>query len=391
MALRQAHVLFKDDIVGVLTETPQGGSVFEYCAGWDTAIACALPSDTRRVAWSPGLHPVFQHLLPEGWLRRQQVRAGRLQEEDEFGILLRFGRDCIGAISIQPVDGQPDAPLPSQADAITLAAGAHRTVSGIQNKLLAWQDGAVFRPATDETLATFIAKFAPTDQPDLVRNELHSLRLATALLEPGQVTRFRPGVVEGIGPGLLIERFDRAADDGKKLRLEDFAQILVQPRGHDFRGKYESSYEDVAAAILRHSARPQIDLLRFFDALVVSLLIGNADAHLKNWALLETAAGLRLAPQYDLLNTLIYGGTYHTRTALAIGGDHVRLEAVDQALLLDFARRVGVPAKAGKIRLDTLRRRLKTTTLLTQPEAEEPDGFFHRYVDIVRNACARIL
>src|SRR6185312_1154681 len=94
----------------------------------------------------------------------------------------------------------------------------------------------------------------------------------------------------------------------KKLRLEDCAQILCKPRGLDYAGKYDAAYEDVADIIKRYSERPEIDLARFFRRLVAFVLIGNCDAHLKNFSLLETAAGLRLSPIYDVLNTAIYDG-----------------------------------------------------------------------------------
>jgi serine/threonine-protein kinase HipA len=100
-------------------------------------------------------------------------------------------------------------------------------------------------------------------------------------------------------PALIVTRFDRTPEGGK-LRLEGFAQILDKPRGRDFSGKYDAAYEDVAAVIKQHSVRPEIDLARFFRRLIVFVLVGNCDAHLKNFSLLETDAGLRLSPAYAL-------------------------------------------------------------------------------------------
>ncbi len=279
--------------------------------------------------------------------------------------------------------------IPEDATAAA-AVLTRRTVSGVQPKLLAWRDGDLIRPATDESPAGIIAKYAPEARPDLLRNEIHSLSLAAEILGEGEVTRFASGALEGIpGYALLVERFDRAADGGK-LRLEDFAQVLARPRGADFRGKYEGGYEEIAEAILRHSARPEIDRARFFSALVFTLVIGNADAHLKNWSLLERPEGLRLAPQYDLLNTLLYGGDYGRHAALAIGGEAVPIEAVDARLVLAFAERIGLPARAAGQRLEQLRRGFARSRRLIPPAAEPPDGFLNRYAAIVRAACARI-
>src|SRR5690606_21787479 len=181
------------------------------------------------------------------------------------------------------------------------AATAPRTVSGVQRKLLAWHDGTGFRPSIDpDDPATHIAKFNSHEEPTLVQNENLSLRLAREILGEGEVTRAAPAVVAGIdGLALLVERFDR--DAGARLRLEDFAQILGKPRGPEFGGKYDSSYEEAASVITRFSSRPRLDLNRYYRLVVFNFALGNADAHLKNFSLLERPEGLRLSPAYDLL------------------------------------------------------------------------------------------
>lgn len=393
MSLRQAHILFKDRIAGLVEETPRGGTVFTYLEGWSETIACALPVEERRAAWPHGLHPVFQNLGPEGWLRRQQARAGRVDAEDDLGLLLRYGADCIGAVSVRPVEGTEliiEARFKDD-EAANAATGSRRTVSGVQKKLLAWNDGNCFRPATDKSPAAYIAKYAPQEHPDLQRNETFSLSLASEVLGPEEVTGFQVDSVEGIDDhALLVKRFDRTPEGGK-LRLEDFAQVLVRPRGVDFRGKYEGSYEQIANGIVRYSARPQIDLTRFFSALVFNLLIGNADSHLKNWSLLERPEGLRLSPQYDLLNTLLYGGAYDTHTALELCDSKVRIDKIDRRLIENFGGRIGLQPRVIAFRLEKLRRKFSRSLRLKPPAAEPPNGFLNRYSEIVRNACSRIL
>jgi len=84
---------------------------------------------------------------------------GVLEEEDDRGLLLRDGEDCIGAISIVPVDdGQRIAEVEFNDDLAEAATGARRTISGVQKKLLAWLDGDKYQAATDTSPATYIAK-----------------------------------------------------------------------------------------------------------------------------------------------------------------------------------------------------------------------------------------
>src|SRR5258705_196243 len=79
----------------------------------------------------------------------------------------------------------------------------------------------------------------------LVRNEALTLRWAAAVLGRSEVREAELGLVAVVNEvALIVVRFDRTAD-GQKLRLEDFAQILCKPRGLDYAGKYNSSYEEV--------------------------------------------------------------------------------------------------------------------------------------------------
>lgn len=363
-------------------------SRFVYDSAWTTSIACAFPAETRDFTWREGLLPFFEHLGPEGWLRGRQARAGRTAQEDSLGLLLAHGEDCIGAVGVLPVEGE--IPLESPADGVLeeAAAVARKTLSGVQKKLLVHRRDGAFHPAVARNdSATHIAKFNQADEPTLVQNEDLSLSLARELLGPNNVTRAAKGVVDGIeGIALLVERFDRNGDT--QLRLEDFAQILNVPQGRDFNGKYQSSYEEAAQAIGRYSARARIDIARFFALVSFNVLIGNADAHLKNFSLLETKDGLRLSPAYDLLCTLLY--PFNNDFGLDIAGKKRPLESIDRAVLLTFADGIGLQPRAAEAVLATLQRRLATTKTLDFAVPVEATDFRARYKAIVSAQAKRI-
>ncbi|MDW7556687.1 type II toxin-antitoxin system HipA family toxin (plasmid) [Azospirillum brasilense] len=390
MTERTADILYKGQRVGVLYETPQGGTRFVYNPDVTETIACVLPVREREHAWPTGLHPFFQHLGPEGWLREKQARAGRVEDEDDFGLLLRYGQDCIGAVGVSAV--QPlAAPLVAVDAETTAAAAGKRTVSGVQKKLLGFRQGDQYHPAEAEGPATHIAKYNDQTNATLVRNEYLTLRFARDVLGAKQVTEFETAFLAGIeNLALVVKRFDRT-DNGEKLRLEDFAQILARSRGRDFTGKYAGSYEEIAGAIREHSARPQIDVEQFFRRVVFCALIGNTHAHLKNFSLLETSRGLRLSPAYDLLNTLVHGGAYKTEFALSLCDDHVQTDRIDRRLIVAFGQAIGLPERAIKLALKELGDRVRRSQAIVPPAAEPADGFVHRYAEIVEGACQRIL
>jgi serine/threonine-protein kinase HipA len=390
MALRRAEILFKDQLAGTLEETAGSGTRFTYAPGWRSPIACSLPADKREHEWMPGVHPFFQHLGPEGWLREKQARVAHIAEGDDFGLLLAYGADCIGAVGVRPPAGTEAA---AAAPITEVTASPGRTISGVQRKLLVIKDGAVFTPAGPTGFAPYIAKFnSESDRVgSLVRNEQLSLRWSAELLGKDQISAFELGTVSVLNEtALIVTRFDRTPDGGK-LRLEDFAQILNKPGGRGGDGKYNASYEDVAGVIKRHSARPEIDLARFFRRLVVFALAGNCDAHLKNVSLLETDAGLRLSPAYDIVNTALYD-SFDQTLALSIEGKKPHLDQVTRDLLAKFGHGIGLSPRAVDQTFTDLRNRVRRASrILTPPDGEPPDGFVHRYAEIVSRACLRIL
>jgi serine/threonine-protein kinase HipA len=128
----------------------------------------------------------------------------------------------------------------------------------------------------------------------------------------------------GRTPCLYVERFDRSiGGDGAIARIhqEDMCQALgLLPVA-----KYEENGGPSVAAVVRllrtlGSPRAAIDINAFVKAVLVSFLLGNSDAHGKNFALLhEQDAAMRLAPLYDVVSTAVYPEVT-SRLAMRIGG-----------------------------------------------------------------------
>ena len=344
--LRYGIVTFKNKPAGVLYERANGGTEFVYDSG-APEVACALPRTQDSHVYNTGVHPAFAHLAPEGWLRDRQEAIADTDTEDDFGLLLAFGEDCIGAIGIKDPEGyaRPEKYL-NELDAETKAiATGHRTISGVQAKILCQKDGPVYVPATQDGPAPYIAKFARESLADLVGNEALSLGLTRIVLPDDEITKFERASVRTIDkPALLVERFDRVGDE--KLRCEDFAQILSHAPGRDRKNKYNVGYESLSQA-LEYSDRKLIDSYRVFKRLIAFVLIGNTDCHLKNWSLLEKDGGLRLSPVYDVLNSYVYGGQgYSTAFGLLVDGRKVQWQDYDKNLLTHLGGQLGLTGRA---------------------------------------------
>jgi serine/threonine-protein kinase HipA len=108
-------------------------------------------------------------------------------------------------------------------------------------------------------------------------------------------------------PAYITRRFDYKPD-GSKYQIEDFATLLGKtPEKEQDNYKYNASYLDIADLILRYVPAATVELIRFFRLVVFNYLFGNGDAHLKNFALMESDQGdYLLSPAYDLMCTALH-------------------------------------------------------------------------------------
>ncbi|MBI1899760.1 MAG: HipA N-terminal domain-containing protein [Planctomycetia bacterium] len=108
MKTRVAQVRISGQPVGTLREEPDGKTVFTYDAQWLERAEATPVSLTLKLRAEPyvtqGLHPFFQNLLPEGWLLELTSKKLKISKDDEFGLLLATGADCVGNVEIVPAE-----------------------------------------------------------------------------------------------------------------------------------------------------------------------------------------------------------------------------------------------------------------------------------------------
>lgn len=318
---------------------------FEYAPEW-RARADALPLSPRLALqdepWR-GDEVVFffANLLPEGPVLDTLLQLRRLPRGNVYRMLEAFGRECAGAFAVVPEeeaagrtpDGgyreypreQLNEDLQRLRENIPLL-GSHAdlrlSLAGAQNKIpVRHAEGKLYLPEAGAA-STHILK--PTLQPariypDSIVNEAFCLRLAGALGLPVPAVT----VLRDPQPLLLVERYDRVVVDGQVQRLHQID--LCQLAGRLPSSKYESDggpgFRQCFALIDEFSAAPAVDRLRLVDAMLINFLVGNADAHAKNFSMLHGPdARLRLAPAYDILATG-YWPRLAEPMAMAIGGE----------------------------------------------------------------------
>ena len=339
-------VYYGDTFAGILAQEAGGRCVFTYDESYLQtslpAISYTLPLRAAPHLSEYGLHPFFGNLCAEGWLKDVQAQALSLRGDDRFPLLLAFGTDLAGAVSIIDPDPAEDINIDHNDPENIAALSARASLSGVQPKLGAIKEGRVFRPVRRGERATYIAKLPSPTLPDILGLEYVTTQACAALLKKDMVAEMTLAPLRGVSErALLIKRFDRT-EDGKQIHFEEFNQLL----GNRSEDKYEACYEHMAEFIIQNGdicLRAECDTL--FRRVMACILTGNTDAHLKNFAMEHTESGLRLAPCYDLVASACYP-QYQT-LALGIGGaKNMRIGNIGPKNIARLGNLFGLPDRA---------------------------------------------
>ena len=413
--------------VGTLSQVA-GRLRFEYAPDWlaqDKACVLSQSLPLRAEAFDDrATRPFFAGLLPEGEQRRLVAQALQASRQNDFALLAGIGGECAGAVTLlEP--GQTPAP-PAEANSVRwldaaelqhllddmpqrpmLAGqqGLRLSLAGAQDKLpvVVAGDGRIGLPL-DGAPSTHILKPAIAGLDGTVFNEAFCMRLAAALklaVAPVQIHPVAQGAV------LLVQRYDRLTAAGPaptRLHQEDFCQALGVPPEHKYQNE---GGPDLAQcfALLRRATRPSaLPVLALLDAVVFNALIGNHDAHGKNFSLLYGAAAstggagpighaaptdATLAPLYDLLCTAVYP-RLTDKMAMKLGGQY-RFSAVMARHWERFARDAGLSPAQVRKRVMAIASRLPDLARQTAAALDAQDQghpILGQIVTLVEQRCA---
>ena len=357
-------VWWGDRLAGVLSIDKGGAMHFTYAEDWlydpaSPSISQALPKQTEPF----GDHlckAVFGGLLPEEGQRTAIARAIGVSPDNPFRLLQAIGGDVAGALAFLPEGERPardsSGTAPEALQAEDLAAllerlprvpmlagegGARLSLAGAQSKLpvVLTRDAGIAIPRPGEP-STHLIKPEPERFPGLAANEAFCLALARAIGLDAVKAEWRE--IAG-RPLLLVARYDRAVADARTIRLhqEDFAQALGVPSNRKYADEGGPTFRDAFGLLRSAATRPAREVLKLTDAAIFNLIIGNADAHAKNFSLLRTESGeIVLAPLYDLVATHVWK-ELSPRLAMRFGGA-ATLEETRRETFARFAEEAGL-------------------------------------------------
>lgn len=327
------------------------GVEFRYRSEWIAAdapaIATTLPVTEAPVRRSGGALPAyFAGLLPEG--RRLGVlrRAVKTSADDELSLLLAVGEDTIGDVQVVPAGSIPgEVPARVMLEELDrtrfvdvlaeLGSTAQRVgLPGVQDKTSA----AMINLPVVRAGERWILKLAAVEFPHLVENEaffLGAARDSELTVPHSELLRDAEG-----SPGLLVRRFDRVTRDGVAgaVAAEDGCQACGRPPAD----KYLLDTIDVFTALAAPCDARALAARELIRQLAFAYLIGNGDAHAKNFSIVAQLDGeWRVSPLYDTPSSHPYGDT--TMALPVRGRDEPDLGAAD---LVALGHELGVPEKA---------------------------------------------
>ena len=335
MPSKELEVMLGDVPVGTLVRT-RAGARFAYTddivARYPGLPVLSISLPVKRRAFAEGTCASwFSGLLPEGGRLERICREFRCSEFDYFGILEQIGWECAGAVSIRAKGFEPSSAekpvtlseddlanrLKSLPDLVRSAPLTRVSLGGFQDKLALQAKNlqvecGVVRAAEwvlpdASTISTHILKPQPQGQyPGLVEGEAWAMTVAGCAARASRVALLD---LEDAPLTLVVERYDRDGEGESVARVhqEDCCQALgIAPSGKyagtDRARGSDPTYQKIAALLMTYAANPRAELDELLRQMTVNLVLGNLDAHAKNYSLLYTFMGVpELAPLYDVV------------------------------------------------------------------------------------------
>ena len=334
-------VYLNAEIVGSLEQDDSGLLQFSYDQTWlekPSAIPLSRSLPLQSEVFSgKRARPFFAGILPEEEPRKKIAEILGISDTNDFAMIERIGGECAGAVSLLPEGVDPTDPknamyrkltepelrqliteLPNRPLMVGMD-GLRLSLAGAQDKLpVIIHNNGICLPLGD-TPSTHILKPEPDRFPGLATNEIFCMTLAQAVGLNTPNTEYRP---IGKKSCILVQRYDRATDETgstDRLHQEDFCQALGFPPERKYQAEGGPKLGDCISLLRDWSTVPVLDIPNFINGLIFNVLIGNADAHGKNYSLLYSGGERRLSPYYDLVSTLAWPNL-SKNLAMKIGG-----------------------------------------------------------------------
>jgi serine/threonine-protein kinase HipA len=402
---RVLDVYLHSNRVGQLTQDDHGQMSFMYIETWLThpkamPLSQSLPLRAEHFSRKE-CRPFFSGILPESHKREVVARNLGISERNDFAMLERIGGECAGAVTFVPENEKlpqtdnnyrplteedltqiirklPRKPLMAGEEGVRLS------LAGAQDKIaVCLQEDRISLPL-DGAPSTHILKPAIEGFEGIVFNEALCMHLAAQIGITTAATEIRQ-THDGTNY-LLIKRYDRVYNDEgaiQRLHQEDFCQALGVTSETKYQNEGGPSLKICFHLLRDVSTTPVLDLQELLNAVIFNFLVGNNDAHGKNFSLLYNQSLVRIAPLYDILSTALYPDL-SKRMAMKLGGEY-EADRIFPHHFEKLAQEVGF----GKALVKGRVRELTESTLaaLDKIEVSPRHSISDQLINLIRGRC----
>ena len=333
-------VYFYGKLIGKLTEKNSHLS-FKYLPNVNDAISINLPIQDEAFS-DKATRSFFNNLLPEEGIRESVARYTQVSSNNPFALLKEIGGECAGAIELYPegVSREEEStklkPISTEKISDVLLNQAHiplltgeeirLSLAGAQQKIalcIIPNDSQNYYLPCGEYISTHIIKPQNPYFEDIIYNENFCMKLANKFglsVAQSDIKEFN-----GI-KAYIVKRFDRKNSDStisglERVHQEDFCQALMLP-DKKYQKEGGASIKQCYKLIRNADFSGKADaLITFLKTIVFNFIIGNSDAHGKNFSLLHKNGKYELSPLYDLVSTGVYD-VLSPNMAMSIDGEY---------------------------------------------------------------------
>ncbi len=317
--MKKIDVLVRNSKVGELFyETDKNMYGFNYTNN-SAPISLIMPYQKSTYQWHAKLHPIFDMNTPEGYLF--EIFKNLLHKEhshiDDFLIFSYLAPNIESRLTYESWFDTKEFPAIDLDDVLnndsedTFSKILHtfldrNAISGVQPKTL-----ALIKDKESLLTKEYIIKTWGEEYKNLAQNEYFCLKAVKyAGVEIPNI------LLSKNKKFLLVERFNYDKNSDTFLGFEEVLVLLGKNRDE----KYSGSYESIVKTVYTVCTDKNEAMVTLYKSIVMSYLLKNGDAHLKNFGVLydEEFKNIRLSPTYDVVNTCVY--IYKDKPALSMFG-----------------------------------------------------------------------